>query len=476
MNAQRKDLFLVKLPDNGQIDRFSADAKRTIIGECLGLAYIASAARMRGLHVQYVDASLEGMSHAKLVERIIADQPLVLGVLMRYPFIEHVRCMAKRIKKHVPGVHITAGGQYAAINASRLLVDIPELDSVCRGDGERGTVELVHHLMGLAPFPSYAFYDRTSYKSHEAMKISDYHLDVLPWPDRKYLALSHRRGFETVGLSTSRGCLHNCTFCVPQTFYSMCGRAGWRARSAEDVVDEMAFHYGNGERTFTFSDENFLANKMARDRAYKMAQLIDDRHMSDLRFMFDCRADAVDPELFRVLRQVGLHRIFVGIESSQEMALSLYGKRLDAKRQRYCLEVCRQLNIDIVPGFIFFNPYSTPAQLESDLEFHSKHFHSFDWDDYTTRLALIPNTPIAAQVVRDGLAGDIENGLITWRFRYLPMEDIYSRFCAVTREFRAKYLVEKNDPARVREMKKAVERCLSRELRRVQISTAVSTV
>ncbi|MFH0908047.1 MAG: radical SAM protein [bacterium] len=469
MQSKSQDLFLIKLPDNGQIDRFSADAKRTIIGECLGLAYIASAAHADGLRMQYVDASLEGIMHAELAERVAAANPAVVGMLLRHPFIASARRMARELKARVPKVHITVGGQYAAINASLLLAEMPELDSVCLGDGERGTVELVRHVAGSASFPSWMFRDRVHRTVRGAVRLEDHQLEALPRPDRKYLALSHQRGFETVGLSTSRGCLHDCSFCVPRVFSARARRGRWCARSAGDVVDEMAFHYAHGERTFTFSDENFLANRLARDRAYEMARLIADRKMEDLRIMFDCRADAVDVDLFRVLCQVGLRRVFVGFESSQETALSLYGKRLSPESQRQCIEICHALHIDIVPGFIFFNPYSTPAQIESDLEFYGLHFTAFDWDDYTTRLALVPNTPVAAQVIRDGLAGDMENGLITWRFRNSAVKDVYERFYDVTRDFRTTYHAEKWDPERVREMKKVIERRLLGELRRVQV-------
>jgi anaerobic magnesium-protoporphyrin IX monomethyl ester cyclase len=457
------ELMLLKPPSGGLLVRYASDAQRTIVGEALGLASIAANTRAAGISTDYLDAYLEDLTVEATVARILATAPRVLGILVRYPFVRIVREITGRVKAKLPATFIVVGGQYASINARLLLDLLPDADAVCVGDGEHAMVALlsgpggalghgVDQIVGRGePRPA-----ADGPRRRRAVPADD-DLDRLHAPDRKYLGLSHRLGYETVGISTSRGCPYRCTFCVPQTYARQATPAPWRARSAGSVFAEIKLHHDRGERLFTFTDEHFLPSRFARNRALELAGLLRAAGLSDIRFMFDCRADSVEGELFAQLQQAGLFRVFIGFETESDRVLDVYRK--DATRDLYerALAVLRELQVEVIPGMILFSPVTTIEELGASLRFHARHFASYDEDDYLSILTVVPNTPIARRMSDLGLLDGMADGVFAWRYQDGRVAEAFRRFQDVLAATSPSFHARKDDPAALAALKRRVE-------------------
>ncbi|QND51452.1 radical SAM protein [Phyllobacterium sp. 628] len=288
-------------------------------------------------------------------------------------------------------------------------------------------------------------------------------LDDLAWPDRKYLHFAQEFGYKAVGISSSRGCPFRCSFCVPHVYSQDSIERPWNYRSAHSIVEEIHHHYDNGERLFTFSDEHFLPNKMARRRASELAAMIKDRNMRDLRFMFDCRADAVDEELFSILKEVGLYRVYIGFEAAANGMLMDYRK--DVKMEIYgdTLSVLSRLDIEAIPGMIIFSPTTTVGEVQKNIEFFAGNFATYAEEDFLSRLQVLPGTPIASSLNTQGLLGEMIEGEYSWRFKDPAVESLWNDFNEIVKGRSNDFLsLQAHDRDALSTLKKEIEHDLLR--------------
>jgi radical SAM superfamily enzyme YgiQ (UPF0313 family) len=180
-------------------------------------------------------------------------------------------------------------------------------------------------------------------------------LDALPFPDwAPFGPGKFRIGYDFTRFPTglvqqSRGCTFTCNYCP----YIVVENST-RFRSPESVVEEMARGIANyGFRSFKFRDPLF---GLDRKRVLKLAELIG-RLPKKIQFSIESRIDLLRPETLRVLREVGLTSITVGIETPDEGTLRQY-KRAPIKddRQREFVAMCRELGVRTVAGFMIGFP------------------------------------------------------------------------------------------------------------------------
>jgi anaerobic magnesium-protoporphyrin IX monomethyl ester cyclase len=84
-------------------------------------------------------------------------------------------------------------------------------------------------------------------------------------------------------------------------------------------------------------------------------------------FMFDCRLDSADVDVFRELAEAGLYQVFVGIETGSDERLAFYDKRYDVEYVRRRVTGLQDLGIEVIPGILTCHPSSTPEELRESL-------------------------------------------------------------------------------------------------------------
>lgn len=183
-------------------------------------------------------------------------------------------------------------------------------------------------------------------------------LDALPWPD--WSIFQHRRfairydftRFPTALIQQSRGCTFTCNYCP----YIMIENKT-RFRDPEHVVAEMQHGMKQyGFRSFKFRDPLF---GLDRQRVLRLAERIG-RLPRKIQFSIESRIDLLRPETLRILREVGLTAVTVGIETPHEETLRHYKRvPINDDKQREFVEFCRKLGIRTVAGFMIGFPEDT---------------------------------------------------------------------------------------------------------------------
>ena len=169
----------------------------------------------------------------------------------------------------------------------------------------------------------------------------------------------------------SRGCYGICTFCSNQAFEKSSIGLNWRGRNPVDVVDEIE-HIRNayGVKVFKFNDPNLFGPGInGRKHVMDICNEIIERGMNDLHLMGFCRSNDINLEIAQIMRKAGFERVLMGIESANPFILKLFRKGESIQTIYRSIVILRKVGIDIVPGFMIFNPYTTIETLETDLNF-----------------------------------------------------------------------------------------------------------
>ena len=155
---------------------------------------------------------------------------------------------------------------------------------------------------------------------------------------------------------TSRGCPWSCSFCANDQMHK-----GWRGRSAENVVEEIALlHDPNNKKLLKIWDANFLTNI---GRAEKICDMMIERGLTNFRIMTESRAkDLVRAErILDKLRRIGLSKVGLGIESPSEATLALMNKKNSLDDVAKAIELCSKNSIG-AEGYFIIGHYTENIQ------------------------------------------------------------------------------------------------------------------
>lgn len=233
-------------------------------------------------------------------------------------------------------------------------------------------------------------------------------LDTIGFIDRDLIP----RSSDIFHIFASRGCEGNCTFCDRNALYTnSCPKQ--RFRSIKNVmleIDSLVENYGC--RFITFSDSTFCGSKNIIERLDELYYELKKRKYW-IQFFMNLRAEQVNNDVLdrlHRLQQVGLSRVFIGIESFNESDLKLYNKNTNVTINKKILKLICSLNyenkgdvLDFEYGFILFNPYTTMDELDNNLNTLFKSDIYITPNLISSRLVCNCIQPLTKKIYKDGL-------------------------------------------------------------------------
>ncbi len=282
--------------------------------------------------------------------------------------------LARRIRSRDPQKLIVAGGHYASCAAEPLLAHHPELDIIVIHEGERTLVEIAdalpHLTRHLPDIPGIAYRHGQQVHFTQQRHTLD-SLDVLPFPDRRGPVHSIA-GVPTSYLMGSRGCYGSCAYCCITTLHHLAPGKRFRQRGVDNIVREMAaLYHERGVRQFVFHDDNFLVPSQAMNHARVSAleTALEKSGIKDIALVIKCRPADANREILLRLKDLGLVRVFLGVESATEIGLSSLDRTQSVDDSIRGLGTCADLDISAQFTLMTFNPDATLATLRSDVAF-----------------------------------------------------------------------------------------------------------
>lgn len=368
----------------------------------LSLGYLASSLRQAGHEATIVSYTTDDDAPAAMHAARCADVVgLSLSFQVRAPeFLE----LARALKRDRPARPVIAGGHFATCAASELLRDNPALDLIVQHEAEQSIVELAKlgpELLARArEVAGVVFRDGSEIHASPLRRANDA-LDALPPPDRgptsRLIA-----GVPTAYLMGSRGCIRNCDYCCITTLHRLAPGARFRQRSPENVVGELAeLYYRRGVRQFVFHDDNFLVPSPSRnlERIEQYERAIEDAGLRDIGLVLKCGPQDLDRASLEKLKQMGLIRIFLGIESGSQCGLDSIGRHQTPADTERAVSLCEEFDVSSQYTMIIFNPDATIDSMLADLDFVDRHpAHPLNY----CRAEIYAGTPLERRMVESG--------------------------------------------------------------------------
>jgi len=415
---------------------FIAFITRNTPTEELGIAYISSYLESKGFpnDIYYITDFTD-----RDLKTIVSYSPDIIAVNVYSSLSDKVFKMIDKIKQELKNVLVVAGGYHTLIGPERILNNTC-IDVVIKGEGEETFYEMIKSIRegkSLAGIKGLSFRDGDKITENPD-RDQAVDLSALPFPRRDFL---NKVDFRYLTISTSRGCYHNCSFCVSRAYWGKCVRT----RNADNVIEEIVYltqRYGRNR--FMFLDASFENTGINKERILDLAERIIDRNIK-ISYLANMRCDFhknLSIDELRLLKRSGLDCVLLGVESGNEADLKLFNKALKLEDNIKAIQILDEEDIAPTYGFINYTPFSTIEGLAQNNEFISKYLYKNVFLQ-VHRLVLYPKLPLLKLVERENLlAGwsDTE-GEYSYRFRDERVAKLY----ILHRALRSKVLL-KNYP------------------------------
>jgi len=337
-----------------------------------GLGYIGAVLKQNGHNVIAIDLLANKISDAEFLKRIDIGKPDMVGFSCLTSSAGRAIILAQKIKQLNPKILIVWGNMHPTIFAEELLSQ-KLADVIIRGEGEKTISELIsavenktdlHEIQGIS-------YRQGGQIFHNQDRNLIDNLDDLIYPAWDLFNFEYyRKGCPMISLRDmaipivgSRGCQYDCIFCSQEKFYK---RA--RFRNTVKIVDEIEYmHEKYQANFFGFTDANFPFS--IKQGLEFCDQLINRGLHRKIKWVTETRADLVNLELLKKMKESGLLSIMYGFEVGNTEILRSLKKGTTLEQAREAMEFTKKAGVLSLGLFMLGLPGETKLTCEETIRF-----------------------------------------------------------------------------------------------------------
>jgi len=171
-------------------------------------------------------------------------------------------------------------------------------------------------------------------------------------------------------------------------------------------------HEERGTTIFLFQDDDFpLFGQVWRRWANEFVHELERTGLAQkVIWKMNCRADAVDRDLFIRMRDAGLYLVYMGLESGSEQGLETLHKQITVEQNIRAVNILKSIGLMFEYGFMLLDPSSTFESIRENIEFLRTILADGCLPVTFCRMLPYDGTPIKDELVRTGrLRGDVCN-------------------------------------------------------------------
>jgi radical SAM superfamily enzyme YgiQ (UPF0313 family) len=373
----------------------------------IGIMSLSAVVKREGHECVMFDQANPDTPNDVIIEEIKRQQPDLIGLSFlsttSYPY---AKILAREIRAVDTKTRLAFGGVFATLNAERVKAQCPEVDFVCRGDGEQLILDLLDNLEDPSDVPGVTW-ARDGKVMHNSDRKPERNLDQWPFPDRESLKLDFIESLPLdvpavlsmeryTTMQTSRGCPWPCVFCDIPVF----NEGKWRARSPEHVLAELNHLQEHGYGAIYFVDDHFLLQPK------RIETICEGINRDGITMEWGCegRVDSVCQHFFPAMAKAHCRTLMFGIESGSQKTLDRLKKGQTLEEIETACKNAKKAGIEIVHGFfVVGNPDETVEDMRATFDFASRlPLDSFGFN----RLCVYRGTPLWNEYVQRGLVTD----------------------------------------------------------------------
>ncbi len=386
----------------------------------IGIMSLSSVLKQAGHECVMFDQANPNTPNDTIIDQINREQPDLVGLSFlsttSYPY---AKILARQIRATNQKVKLAFGGVFASLNAALVKLQCPEVDFVCRGDGEQLLLDLLANFNQPEAVAGLTWMKDGKVVQNPNRPMERL-LDQWPFPDRESLKLDFIESMPLdvpavlsmerfTTMQTSRGCPWPCVFCDIPVF----NEGKWRARSAAHVVAELKYLEEHGYGSVYFVDDHFL---LQPKRIEAICNGIMDEKLT-IQWGIEGRVDSVAQHLFPAMAKAHCRTVMFGIESGSQKILDRLRKEQTLNEVATAVKNAKKAGIEIVHGFFTVgNPDETVEDMNATFDFASKlPLDTFGFN----RLCVYRGTPLWQEYVKRGLVSEASD----W-YKYFKCSEI----------------------------------------------------
>ena len=337
----------------------------------LGLICIGSALEESGYNVTILDAGRDSDFSSKLENEV--PNSLFVGIGFMTSEIPHTIEVLTRVREISPNTPTVVGGWHASLFPEQM-AESDLVDWVVVQEGENPIVKIADaiasgrkvlsdgkilpreiHKMDDLPFPNY--------------KISQIYEDYITSYLTDTLSSYVEHPIRWLPYDSSRGCPHQCTFCIDV----VTDNSRYRKKSAGKVIEEIDKLVRDYNLThLKIIDDNFFVDiKRVRSILNGIVEKgLNDRITIDA----ECRTDYfnkghVNDETLALMKKARVIQLTLGIESGSNNTLRLMKKGATVEQAEHAVRQCDKYQIIARSSFILESPGESKEDIEETVMF-----------------------------------------------------------------------------------------------------------
>lgn len=368
------------------------------------LGYIGAVLDKGGHQVKIIDIDADRVPKERFLKIIKCNYELV-GFTATTPTFKEVEKLCKLVKQN-NNVVTVLGGIHATIVPNECLQH-ECIDFLVRGEGEATILDLIDAIQKKRDFQGVKgiSYRQEGRVVHTPDRELMRDLDEIPFPAR-HLFNQQKYNYPDAFLTpilpiiTSRGCPHDCSYCCTKLLFSR----KVRFRSPKNVVDEIEQLIEKYRaKEIHIIDDNYTCNK---NRVFEIRDELKKRRIR-LKFAFpNClRADQVDKEILKCLKDMGVYQVGFAVESGNQAVLNNAKRGLTLEQIEKAYSLAKEIGLETLGNFIFGLPGETEETIKDTIKFTKElnpdiaKFHI---------LKPFPGTEVFYQLRREGLMTEFD--------------------------------------------------------------------
>jgi anaerobic magnesium-protoporphyrin IX monomethyl ester cyclase len=333
----------------------------------LGLLYVSAYLKSKSIANDVFDATFS--SQQKQLGFILDKKPKVIciytNLMTKVEVIKLIKIL-KTEKFSFP--KIVLGGPDVTYNVENYLKS--GADFLVIGEGEETTFELYNAIMGngnLHEVNGLAFLENGLVVQTDA-RTKFKELDELPLPNREAINMynyletwKNNHGESSMTISTQRGCPYTCKWCSTAVY----GQS-YRRRPAGQVAAEMKMlkEQYNPDAIWFVDDVFTISHKWLTAFHEEVV-----KQNAQIRFECITRAERLNDEILRLLKEAGCFRIWIGAESGSQEIIDAMDRRVDVNHVKKIIQDTNAMGIETGTFIMLGYPGETEKNIEETIQY-----------------------------------------------------------------------------------------------------------